>query len=151
MKEPPIILGEEAREAVHAARDAEQAKQLAQQAFIQEAADNAARVATELATKRMSERMVDEDRMAAVVRKQMMDILSSGSDKERAIVLARVPYICQEIEQINTRGQRIEDALVALNKILSNYPLVEKAVFGFIAMIVIAVVGAMIALVVIHR
>lgn len=76
-----------------------------------------------------------------VVQQKVTEALSGGTDKERALVLARVPYICSEIEDINKTLKAIEEKLVYV-------PLMQRLVFGLVTMVLIAVTTALIGLVV---
>lgn len=109
MSETEPILDETARKAVHAARDAQFAVELS--------------------------RKEQEERMGEVIRNSMTDVLSMGSDRERAIVLARVPYICTEIEVINKRLEKIQ-------KDLRYSPLIQMLVFGMVAIMMTILVTA---------
>lgn len=118
-----VTLDEQARQAVHAARNAAQAVEVARQ------------------TQFNTAKAVDEKRMGEIVRAQMADVLSSGTESERSIILARVPYICADIKEINA-------SLKVITETMSTYPIVKALVFGFAGLILTSVVGALIALVV---
>lgn len=134
----PVILDEKAREAVHAAKNAAQAIEIVRQEQVDKATDRAAEAAAE----RVAERLLDDERLSKIVHKQLVNVLSVGTDNERALVLARVPYICADIRSINVN-------LELLKTSLSTYPVVKSLVFGFAGLILTTVVGALIALVVI--
>lgn len=68
-------LPEASHEAVHAARNAAQALELSRQRQI--------------------------DSMGDIVQERIERVLARGSEQERSIILARVPYICQDIKNIN--------------------------------------------------
>lgn len=139
MPEEKIILDDKAKEAVHAARDAAQAVEIVRQLQT----EHAASVAAENAAKSVAQKMIDEQRMGEITYEQIMKALSMGSEKDRAIVLARVPYICSEITNINTALEEIKEILVYV-------PLIQRMVFGVAAIILLAVTGALVALVVIE-
>lgn len=142
--EKPILLNEKERTAVHLQRDAAQADFVARKVQMKEVADM------------VTEFIPDKEEMAQVVRSQMEYVLSRGTEQDKAMILARVPYICQDIKDINARGERIENALESIKvqmdaqkDILSTYPLVKSLVFGFVSMVLVSVVGGLLALVVI--
>ena len=101
--------------------------------------------AVELARQTQMERasMDSEARMGEIFREQLVDVLSRGTEKDRALILARVPYICAEITGINHNLEIIKEKLVYA-------PLIQKLVFGMVTIILTAVVGALVALVVIE-
>ncbi len=134
-------LPESSREAVHAAKNAAQAIELARQVQSHETADKAAHIAADLAAAKVQEKIIDREEMAVIIREQMISVLSSGSDHERELILARVPYICNDIKAINAN-------IAKLTEVLGTYPVVKNLVFGGAGMILTAVVGALIALVV---
>ncbi len=74
-----IKLNPKSREAVHAARDAAQALEIARQQQNDRVAEN----------------------IGGIVQERLEHVLSMGTETEKAIVLARVPYICQDIKGIN--------------------------------------------------
>lgn len=63
------------REAVHKARDAAQALEIA--------------------------RVTQAESIGDIVQERFEHVLSQGTESQRAIILARVPYICQDIKAIN--------------------------------------------------
>lgn len=127
-----VVLDQQAREAVHAARNAAQAVEVARQTQMNTAIESAA-VA----------KQVDERRMGEIMRAQIVDVLASGTESDRAIVLARVPYICADIKEINAN-------LKVLTETLSTYSVIKALVFGCAGLILTSVVGALIALVIMH-
>lgn len=97
--EEPIILDEKSREAVHAQRNAAQAVEVARKVQIQEVAD------------KVTEFIPDEHQMARIMREQIENVLARGTEQDKAMVLARVPFICQDIKNIDTRLTSIEGNL----------------------------------------
>lgn len=112
-------LSDASREAVHTARDAAQALEVARQMQI-----------------------IDRTEMAAIIREQLTAVLAGGSEHERELILARVPYICNDIKTINTNIAKLTD-------MLGTYPIIRNLVFGGAGMILTAVMSALIYLVVI--
>ncbi len=141
---PEVVLEPKAREAVHAARDAAYAVELARQVQIAKFVDEASQKATEVAAARLEEKIVDETRLSQIVRQQLINVLSKGTEQDRALILARVPYICQDIKNINANLEEIKGAL-------STYPLIRTLVFGFVGLILVSVVGALLTFVVMHH
>lgn len=125
----PIILDEKQREAVHAARNAAQAVEIARAQQIQEVAD------------RVTEFIPDENQMARIIREQVENVLAHGTEQDKSMILARVPYICQDIKDINARGERIEVSIEELKEKFSTYPLVKTIVFSFVAAVLLGVLG----------
>lgn len=74
--EKEVILDPKSKEAVHAARNAAQALEVARQQQI--------------------------DNLPGIVQERLEHVLAQGTEAQRAIILARVPYICQDIKQINS-------------------------------------------------
>lgn len=137
----PVVLDPAAREAVHAARDAAQAVEVARQSQMIQAAEDAATKAATLAAQRVADQALSETRLAEIIHRQMTEVLGAGTDSEKAIVLARVPYICADIKTINANLEVIKEAL-------STYPIVKTLVFGVVGLILTTFFGALIALVI---
>jgi len=97
---------------------------------------------------------VNEERMAIIVKHQVENVLASGSEQEKSIILARVPYICQDIRNINSRGERLEETLTELKQGLAllqqRSDLTTKIVYGAVLIIVTGFLGALVALVIPH-
>ncbi len=87
MHDPNKILPEESKDAVHAARDAAHAVEMAREV-------QTTRVA-EAAANKVSENIGD------ILQTRIEHVLSRGTEQEKSIILARVPYICQDIKGIN--------------------------------------------------
>lgn len=81
------------REAVHAAKDAAQAVEMAREV-------QTTRVA-EVTAQKVSENIGD------ILQSRIEHVLARGTETDKAIILARVPYICQDIKQINRALQDI--------------------------------------------
>ena len=123
------ILDQVARDAVSAAKNAAQAVEVARQVQMN-------------LVKESEKKIIDEERMGEIVGEQVLKVLSLGSDKDRALVLARVPYICQEIRDINASLQEIQKAVVYV-------PIMQRLVFGVVSIMLIAMASAIVALVVV--
>lgn len=123
------ILDEKERAAVHAQRDAAQAVEIVRKKQMVEA--------VQLAT----EQIPNKDEMAEVMREQFENVLAKGTEQEKSLILARVPYICQDIKNINARGERLEESMDKIQILLATYPLVSKLVFGFAGAILTGVVA----------
>jgi len=145
----PIILDEKGRIAVHAARDAAYAVELARQVQAQELAKQATDVAAEIA----SQKTVDEKRMAQIMREQVEHVLAMGTEQEKTMILARVKYVCQDIKEmkqilkeIMEQNEQLRVQLEQRSKELAllqqQSALANKIVFGFVALIVIGFMGA---------
>ncbi len=76
---------DEQREAVHAARDAAQKLEIARQQQILSIGD--------------------------MVQERVENVLARGTEQEKSIILARVPYICQDIKEINKKFDVIMDKM----------------------------------------
>lgn len=61
-----------------------------------------------------------EERMANIVKHQVENVLATGSEQEKSIILARVPYICQDIKNFNARGERVEQAVQDIREMLED-------------------------------
>lgn len=121
------------REAVHAAKNAAQLLEVARQQQIENLGD--------------------------IVQARFEHVLSLGTESERAIILARVPYICQDIKEINvslaqiiSRMEAVKNDLIAKDeKNEKKYVTQEqfapyKWVLSIIGSVVIAtIVGALLA------
>ncbi len=132
----PIILDDKSREAVHAARDAAQAIEVARHKQIQEVAD------------KVTEFIPDETQLAHIVRQQVENVLARGTEQDKLMILARVPYICQDIKDnkkemqiMNDRGERIEKKMDEIVNGMTYYPLVQKMVFSFASILMVGVIG----------
>lgn len=94
---------------------------------------------------------VNEERMGKIVRHQVENVLASGSEQDKSIILARVPYICQDIKTINARGQRLEDAMTEQNKQLAllqqSSALTNRIVYGAVGAVLLAFIGGLTSLV----
>ncbi len=141
---PEVVLDPKAREAVHAARDAAYAIELARQVQIAKFSEESSQRAAEATSARLEEKIVDETRLSQIVRQQLINVLSKGSEQEKSLILARVPYICQDIKNINANLEELKDAF-------STYPLIKTLVFGFVGLILVSVVGALLTFVVMHH
>lgn len=114
-------LPQEAHEAVHAARDHAQAVEIARQIQVNNIGD--------------------------IMQERLENVLARGTEQEKSIVLARVPYICQDIKNINTVLEDIkkmmEQAKVELitreEKIAKTY--VNQDQFSPVRMVVYGLVG----------
>lgn len=128
----PVVLDEKGREAVHAARDAAFAIEVTRQAQARDMMDKAASVAVEVA----AQKVIDERRMGQIVQERVEHVLSMGTERERAVVLARVPYICAEITNINSMLEEIRERTTYM-------PLIQKLVFGLVGMCLVGFMGAL--------
>lgn len=90
-------LPEESHEAVHAARDHAQKVELAR----------------EVQTTRVAKAAADEvsSNIGEIVRYNIEHVLARGTEQEKSIILARVPYICQDIKNIDKRLEKIVDMM----------------------------------------
>jgi hypothetical protein len=77
----PPELSLEAKEAIHRAKNAAQAVEISRENQVQSIAD--------------------------IVQERFEHVLSRGTEQEKSIILARVPYICQDIKQINSKFDTI--------------------------------------------
>lgn len=139
MGEAQTTLAEsQSMEAINAAKNAAEAVERARTAQL-----NAAQALT-------------EERMGKIVRHQVENVLAIGSEQEKSIVLARVPYICQDIKTINSRGQRLEDAMNEQNKQLAllqqSTALTNKIVYGAAGTVLLAFLGGLTSMVyILHK
>ncbi len=138
-----VQLDDAAKEAVHAAKNAAQAIEVARQVQFEHASADAAQKAAMMASEQVRKKIVDEVRMGEIMRDAVQHVLTQGTDSERELIIARVPYICEEIRNINVNLERIVRSQ-------TYSPLVEKLVFGFVIMIMVAVVGGLIGLVIVR-
>ncbi len=136
-----IVLDQKAIEAVHAARDAAQAVETIRQIQIIRLADEASKKAAEIASNRVEEKLIDEQRMSEIVKTQVENVLAKGTEQDRAIILARVPYICQDIKKTDGRLENIEKSVDQLTESLATFPLIQKLVFGLVGAILTGVFG----------
>lgn len=124
----PIILNEKERQAVHAQRDAAQADILVRKVQIQEIAE------------KVTEKIPDQDQLAFIVRQQVENVLAHGTEQEKAMILARVPYICQDIKDIKGSLSNMEEKLTYV-------PLIQKIVFGGSSVILLGALTAVLAMI----
>lgn len=136
------------RDAVHAQKNAAQKVETARQVQMEETAYNAASQVVE--------------RVGDIMQARMEHVLSMGTEKEKALILARVPYICQDIKEINKKFDVILGKMEEVKKDLSEkddandkkyvnhdqFGPVQKVVYGLIGLVLTAVGAAVIALVV---
>lgn len=90
-----------------------------------------------------------EERIGEIVESRVRYVLTQGTDKERQLIYARVPYICTEIENINTALEKLSAMLETIQKDQVYSPLVQKIVFTAVTMIIVAVFASLIGLVII--
>jgi tetrahydromethanopterin S-methyltransferase subunit B len=86
------------------------------------------------------------------------DVRSLKFDNERIVkpalkdirdILSRDVYAPKtDVAELKTQIEELQKALAEHERKAQNYPLVEKIVFGMVGLILVAVVGALIALVV---
>lgn len=141
MENEPIILDETSKAAVHAAKNAAQAVEIARQEQLDKATITAAERAAHLATERIAEKVLDEQRFAEIVRTQMQHVLETGSEKGREAIIARIPYVCEDI-----RGIKLD--LTEIKKVTVYLPLIQKLLFGVVTIVLTAVAVAIVALVI---
>ena len=86
-------LPEDSHDAVHAARDHAQRVEMAR----------------EVQTTRVAKATADEvsANIGDIVRSNIEHVLAKGTEQEKSIILARVPYICQDIKAINSSLKEI--------------------------------------------
>lgn len=133
-------LPEASHEAVYAAKEAAKAVEVARQLQQQETAE----------------------RMGDIMQERMEHVLAKGTEQEKSVILARVPYICQDIKGINITLkeilQKMDQVKIDLDKTSENNEkkYVTQDQFGpfkwaatLIASVVItSLVGAILALVI---
>ncbi len=141
--ESELQLDEKAKEAVTAAKNAAYAVELARQAQISNFAVETAQKAAEVASERIKEKIIDEQRMAIIVKHQVENVLLKGTEQERSMILARVPYICQDIKKTDGRLENIEQSIQDIKENVSTFPLIQKLVFGLVGAILAGAVSAM--------
>lgn len=95
-------LPEASHEAVHKARDAAQAVELARQLQTTEAAEAAAQKVTA--------------NIGDIIQSRVEHVLARGTEQEKSIILARVPYICQDIKGINQALSDIRNMMAQVKK-----------------------------------
>ena len=134
-------------EAVHKAKNAAQAIETARALQINSAAESAAYKVTET--------------MGAIVRDSVEHVLAKGTEQEKSIVLARVPYICQDVKAIFKALARIQEMMEQTKKDLEakdekndkkyvnqdQFVPVKSLAYGFAGAILTAFSGGLIYLV----
>jgi predicted nucleotide-binding protein (sugar kinase/HSP70/actin superfamily) len=90
-------LPEASHEAVHAARDHAQKVEMARQMQTTEAAEAAAFAVSE--------------NIGDILQSRIEHVLAKGTEQEKSIILARVPYICQDIKNINKSLDKIVEMI----------------------------------------
>lgn len=90
-------LPEASHDAVHAARDHAQKVEMAR----------------EVQTTRVAKATADEvsANIGDIVRYNIEHVLAKGTEQDKSIILARVPYICQDIKNIDKRLEKIVDMM----------------------------------------
>ena len=113
MNEPPAFLDPTARDAVHAAKNAAQAVEIARQVQVENAAEGAAVIAAEAAAARVAEKIVDEQRLRNIVNEAVMKGFSfeDKDERRRFIDVTKEKLICQSIVNISGRLDSIEGNL----------------------------------------
>ncbi len=103
-------LPEASHEAVHAARDHAQKVELAR----------------EVQTNRVAKATVDEvsASIGNIVRSNIEHVLARGTEQEKSIILARVPYICQDIKGID---QKLENIVTMMEQVKKDLDVKDKA------------------------
>ncbi len=99
-------LPDASRTAVHAARDAAQAVELAREIQTNRAA--------EAAVSKVSQDIGD------ILQNRIEHVLAKGTEQEKSIILARVPYICQDIKGINAALADIVKMMAQVKKDLDD-------------------------------
>lgn len=140
-----VILDDKAKEAVQAAGDAAHAVEVARQTQLEAAAEFASQKAASLAAEHISQKIVDEGRMGEIMRENVQYVLSRGTESERALILARVPYICADIKDMKASIQAIEKNIE--DKFVTRYEFspVRMLAYGLAGLLLTATVGAMVA------
>lgn len=124
-------------EAVHAARDAAQALEVA--------------------------RVQQMENLGDMVQERFEHVLSRGTEQDKSIILARVPYICQDIKGINVAlgeiNKKMDQAKVDLDsrdeknekKFVNQdqFGPIQKIAYGFVGLILTGVIAAILGLVLI--
>lgn len=141
----PIVLDDKAREAVHAARNAAQAVEEARQTQLEAAAEFASQKAAALAADKISQKIVDEERMAHIIKEQVENVLARGTEQDKTAILVRVPYICQDIKEMKASIGAIEKNIE--DKFVTRYEFspVRMLAYGVAGLLLTATVGAMVA------
>lgn len=113
MQNPPENLSEEAKKAIHAAKNAAQQVEVVRQTQLEEAAIVAARLAAELAASKISERVVDRHEMKEMIDAAIMRGFSfeDTDGRRRFIDVTKEKLICQSIVNISQRLDAIEGNL----------------------------------------
>lgn len=112
MQDPKESLTPEARERIHAAKNAAQADELARQEQAKTITLEAAERAAELAAHKTAERLLDDDRLTRIVDNAVKKGFSFGEhDEKRFIDITQVKLICQSIIGIDRRLTSIEGNL----------------------------------------
>lgn len=95
-------LPEESHEAVHAARDHAQKVEMAR----------------EVQTTRVARATAEEvsANIGDIVRTNIEHVLARGTEQDKSIILARVPYICQDIKSINGALDEIKKMMGQVKK-----------------------------------
>ncbi len=133
--------------AVHKVKNAQTAIELARQVQIDEAVQNSA--------DKMTQNMGD------IVQERIEHVLARGTEQEKSIILARVPYICQDIKSMNAVLSEIRNMMAQVKVDLDakdekndkkfvnqdQFAPVKLLAFGFAGAILTAFAGGLIYLV----
>src|SRR5260221_298493 len=97
MQDPPLTLPEQSQEAIHAAKNAAQAIEIARQEQLDKAAEKAAELA--------ANRLFEDDRLTNIVHAAVMKGFSfeDTEDRRRFIDVTKEKLICQSIVNISGR------------------------------------------------
>ncbi len=124
--------------------------------IINDATDQASRLVAEAAQRAEAvvheENQKSDDRVTLALSDALRDVFGENSASGRFIDVGRIPLICQSILNINANLNKMTEWMDGSDKKYASkeeFGLVQKIVFGCIALILVAFVGAVIGLVLI--
>lgn len=147
MDDPTLNSSEASKEAVHATRDAAQKIEVARQIQTVEAANAAANRVTQ--------------NIGDIMQDRIEYVLARGTEQEKSIILARVPFICQDIKSINKSLDNIEKMMAGFKNDLEvreeksdrryvnqdQFWPIRTLSYGFAGLLLAGVITALLALV----
>lgn len=88
---------------------------------------------------------MDEEKQITRIEEALKRVFGFGEERQLFVDVSRIPLICQSIVQMSDDIKEIKDNMVPKDR----YLIVERLMYGAVAFILLAVLGALIARVVI--
>lgn len=87
---------------------------------------------------------MENEKEITQIEEALKRVFAFGEERQLFIDVRRIPLICQSIVQMSDSIKNIEDKMVPTER----FELIERVVYGAVAFILLAVLGAVISLVI---